>query len=111
MGQAAAQPGEERLFGWSIGVGCGSHLTAEQAQELDDTFLSSDPFQYFRSRIEKEGLAEGLTSQILERKTIDRILEFVKFEEVPLEAHQEVETLDQSAASGDREAFRHLVVP
>lgn len=26
-------------------------LTEEQARELDDTFLSSDPFQYFRSRI------------------------------------------------------------
>lgn len=29
----------------------GQHLTAEQARELDDTFLASDPFQYFRSRI------------------------------------------------------------
>jgi hypothetical protein len=29
----------------------GEHLTSEQARELDDTFLSSDPFGYFRSRI------------------------------------------------------------
>lgn len=29
----------------------GRHLTAEQARELDDTFLASDPFQYFSSRI------------------------------------------------------------
>lgn len=29
----------------------GKALTSEQAQELDDTFLSSDPFEYFRSRI------------------------------------------------------------
>jgi hypothetical protein len=29
----------------------GQVLTDEQARELDDTFLSSDPFQYFRSRI------------------------------------------------------------
>jgi hypothetical protein len=29
----------------------GKSLTAEQACELDDTFLSSDPFEYFRSRI------------------------------------------------------------
>src|SRR5664279_3075959 len=29
----------------------GQNLTAEQARELDDTFLASDPFQYFRSRI------------------------------------------------------------
>ena len=36
-----------------------------------------------RARVEKEGLADALASQILERKTIDRILEFVKLEEVP----------------------------
>jgi hypothetical protein len=29
----------------------GQDLSEEQARELDDTFLSSDPFQYFRSRI------------------------------------------------------------
>ena len=29
----------------------GTELTVDQARELDDTFLSSDPFQYFRSRI------------------------------------------------------------
>lgn len=29
----------------------GPELTAEQRQELDDTFLSSDPFAYFRARI------------------------------------------------------------
>lgn len=29
----------------------GKELMQEQARELDDTFLSSDPFQYFRSRI------------------------------------------------------------
>ena len=50
-----------------------------------------------RSRIEKDGLGEALASQILERKTLDRILEFVKFEEVPLEEQKAVETLDQTA--------------
>ncbi len=51
-----------------------------------------------RSRIEKEGLGEGLASQILERKTIDRILEFTKIEDVAPEAEaQAVETLDESA--------------
>lgn len=29
----------------------GPELTGEQARELDDTFLASDPFEYFRSRI------------------------------------------------------------
>ena len=50
-----------------------------------------------RARIEKEGLAEGIASQILERKTIDRILEFVRYEEIPLQEERAVETLDQSA--------------
>jgi trigger factor len=50
-----------------------------------------------RSRIEKEGLADALASQILESKTLDRILQFVKFEEVPLQEQGAVETLDQSA--------------
>ena len=52
-----------------------------------------------RARIEKEGLAEQMAAQILERKAIDRILEFVKYEEVPLQEEHAVETLDQSAAS------------
>jgi trigger factor len=51
-----------------------------------------------RARVEKEGLADALASQILERKTLDRILEFVKFEEVPLQEQATVETLDQTAA-------------
>jgi trigger factor len=38
-----------------------------------------------RARIEKDGLADALASQILERKTLDRILEFVSYEEVPLQ--------------------------
>lgn len=50
-----------------------------------------------RARIEKEGLGEGLATQILERKTIDRILEFTKIEDVKPEADKAVETLDESA--------------
>jgi trigger factor len=51
-----------------------------------------------RSRIEKEGLAEGLAQQILERKTLSRILEYVKFEDVAMEPERAVETLDESAS-------------
>ena len=43
------------------------------------------------------GLADALASQILERKTIDRILEYVTLEEVPLVEDNAVETLDQAA--------------
>ena len=47
--------------------------------------------------MEKEGLTDTLASQILERKTIDRIAEFVKFEEVPLVEEAAVETIDETA--------------
>ena len=52
-----------------------------------------------RARIEKEGLGETLASQVLERKALDRILQYVKFEEVPLVEQQAVETLDQTATT------------
>ena len=52
-----------------------------------------------RARVEKEGLADAMASQILERKTIDRILEFVKLEEVLLVEDKAVETLDQAATT------------
>ena len=52
-----------------------------------------------RARIEKEGLGETLASQVLERKALDRILQYVKFEEVPLVEEQAVETLDQTATT------------
>jgi trigger factor len=52
-----------------------------------------------RARIEKEGLADVLASQILERKTIDRILEHVTLEEIPLVEDNAVETLDQAATT------------
>jgi trigger factor len=68
-------------------------------QEIEAIAARSDESpRRVRARIEKEGLAEGLASQILERKTIDRILEFVRFEEVPLAEERAVETLDQTAA-------------
>jgi trigger factor len=52
-----------------------------------------------RARIEKDGLGDALASQILERKALDRILDYVTYEEVPHVEQQAVETLDQSASS------------
>jgi trigger factor len=61
---------------------------------------SDESTRRVRARIEKEGLADTLASQILERKTLDRIFEYVKYEEVPLvEQEVAVETLDQTATS------------
>ncbi len=50
-----------------------------------------------RARIEKEGLGEGLASQILERKTLDRILQSAVFEDIVSEEEKAVETLDETA--------------
>ncbi|WP_435015681.1 trigger factor [Tundrisphaera sp. TA3] len=57
-----------------------------------------------RARVEKEGLADPLASQILERKTIDRILEYIKLEEVPMVQDEAVETLDQTATTAPESA-------
>jgi trigger factor len=51
-----------------------------------------------RSRIEKDGLSDVLASQILEQKTLERILDFVAFEEVLLEEATAVETLDRTVS-------------
>ncbi|MDX2035475.1 MAG: trigger factor [Isosphaeraceae bacterium] len=51
-----------------------------------------------RARIQKENLAETMATQILERKAIDHILQFVKFEDIVLEEEKAVETLDQSVS-------------
>jgi trigger factor len=59
-----------------------------------------------RARVQKEGLEDVLASQILERKTIDRIGEHVKFEETTLPEEAPVETIDETvgvAAEGAEE--------
>lgn len=83
-------------------------ITVEE-EDLEDEIeilatRSDESPRRVRSRIEKDGLTDVLASQILERKTLDRILEFVKFEEVPLEEQGAVETLDQTAGSATAEA-------
>ncbi|ODU00364.1 MAG: trigger factor [Planctomycetes bacterium SCN 63-9] len=55
-----------------------------------------------RSRVEKEGLSDSLTVQILERKVLDRVLEKVQIEDVVVtgpDADANVETLDDSASA------------
>jgi trigger factor len=57
-----------------------------------------------RARIQKDNMLDALGSQILERKTLDRILESVQFREVPLvEEEVAVETLDQTATAAPLE--------
>ena len=52
-----------------------------------------------RARIDKEGLSEGLAQQILERKTLDSILEAIAIEDVPMDEEVAVETIDQTATT------------
>jgi trigger factor len=55
-----------------------------------------------RARLEKEGTADHLATQILERKTIDRILKLSTIEDVVAAAEESegrVETLDHTAAA------------
>lgn len=54
-----------------------------------------------RSRIQKENLLDGLTQQIMERKTLDRVLDYVKYEDVPMGEERAVETLDEAASTAE----------
>lgn len=56
-----------------------------------------------RARIEKEGLGDAIATQILERKALDRIGEFVKFEDVALAEDRSVETIDETAGAATDE--------
>ncbi len=60
---------------------------------------SEESSRRVRARVEKEGLADAMASQILERKTIDRILQYIKVVEVPAVADKPMEMLDESATT------------
>ncbi len=52
-----------------------------------------------RARLQKEGLADSLVQQLLERKALDRILESTHIEDVAAVAEDKpVETLDETVA-------------
>ncbi|HEX8201295.1 MAG TPA: trigger factor [Isosphaeraceae bacterium] len=69
-------------------------------QEIEAIAARTDEsVRKIRARLEKEGLVDDLATQILERKAIDRILEYVRFEEIPLVEETAVETLDQTAGA------------
>lgn len=82
----------------------------EEIKVEDDDFLAEieaiaertgESPRRIRSRLEKEGMAEQLTTQILERKVIDRILESSTVEDdvtASSEPEVSVETLDHAAA-------------
>ena len=75
-------------------------------EEIESIAARSDESaRRVRARIEKDKLADALGSQILERKTLDRIFDYVKYKEVPMvEDEVAVETLDQTATAAPPEA-------
>jgi trigger factor len=59
---------------------------------------SDESVRRIRARVEKEGLADSLATQILERKALDHIIKSVELEDVVLdEPETAVETLDRTA--------------
>lgn len=79
-----------------------------EAEDIEDEIeavavRSDESPRRIRARIEKEGLGEALASQILERKTIDQILTYVEYKDVPLVEDRLVETLDQTAGAAQPE--------
>lgn len=76
-------------------------------QEITALALRTDESpRRIRARVQKEGLEDVLASQILERKAIERIGEYVKFEETALPEEAAVETIDETvgvAAEGAEE--------
>jgi len=60
---------------------------------------SDESVRRIRARVEKEGLADALATQILERKALEHILKSVEIEDVVLdEPEAAVETVDQNAS-------------
>ena len=60
---------------------------------------SGESVRRVRARVEKEGLADALATQILERRALDHILKSVEYEDVAAdEPEVAVETLDEAAS-------------
>ncbi|WP_165070621.1 trigger factor [Paludisphaera rhizosphaerae] len=60
---------------------------------------SGENVRRVRARVEKEGLADALATQILERRALDHILKSVEYEDVAAdEPEVAVETLDEAAS-------------
>ena len=52
-----------------------------------------------RAQMEKEDLLETLAAQIIERKTLDLILEAAEYQDVPLEPEKAVATVEEQAVA------------
>jgi trigger factor len=54
-----------------------------------------------RAQLEKEDLLETLAVQVIERKTLDLILESAEYEDVPLDQEKAVATVEEQAVPGE----------
>ncbi len=57
-----------------------------------------------RAQLEKQDLMDSLRNQIIERKTVDRILEHAEFQDVPFEVEESDEFAIEQAAGGTPES-------
>ncbi len=72
---------------------------------------SGESVRRVRAQLEKRDLMDILRNQIVERKTVDLILEHAAFNDVPYTAEQnDVEAVDQSAGGGDEEQIPEALV-
>jgi trigger factor len=54
-------------------------------------YQSGESPRRVRARLQKENMLDDLSTQVLERKSLDQILEYATYEDVPLEGPEEVD--------------------
>ncbi len=75
---------------------------------------TNESVRRIRARLQKEGMSDDLTTQILERKVIDRILESSTIEDVAVAADEpeaRVETLDHTAEAESKAGSEESQTP
>lgn len=68
-------------------------------------YQSGESPRRVRAKLQKENMLEDLSTQILERKALDQILEYAKYEDVPLEEEEDlnVEAVAEHAGGSEPE--------
>lgn len=83
----------------------------DQASDYDEEIRlmasqSGESARRVRAQLEKRGLMDSLRNQIIERKTIDLILQHAQFKDVPYHLDKvEAEALDQTAGGGEESSI------
>ena len=73
-----------------------------EMEMLQIAYQTGETLRRVRSRVDKGGMMDALSNQVVERKVVDLILEQATFEEVPFEfSASEAEAIDQAAGGHD----------